>query len=436
MSNKSNVWDNNAAAAEEALQHGDPHNALQAIRTTLATIEDRENDDWRKALKLFSRIAYSLSADEVGRAAEAADVEGKPSDWQRLGHALISFGWTDLAAGALMQAHISQPGHVPITAELTAALELEGKYRLACDVLERTAQAASPSPLLRYLRGFNAMMIGDVDIARASLAWLRGPDVVESELRLLNGGALPFMIERLADMLARYDATQSLSYGEDGNLRSRHYVLTGGLLLHNAPENGRDRYGWTLDTPQAIKEALAALAAVLDAWRLAPRAILFPPERGSEIVAAALSELSGPKARAWHGGPEPGIIVMYDPDYILAELRDAPKRHTPEQYLFARAANGCREHAVAPDFVGRVHERNTPYWGPGFDPEGGYIEPSSDDVSQLAADIRNATLSPDAAQAVADTAAFASQLREVPPQAQPAALRQAGERQRLWRAAR
>lgn len=425
MMEPTKAWEDCLDEANEALRRGDAQGALQSIRKLPGDI-DGSDGPWPKALALFARIAYALSADDTGAAAEAAAAGDEPADWFRLGHELIDCGWTDLAAGVLMHAHRLYPGYEPITAELVAALELEGRYRTAVDILERAAVRHPPAPLLRYLRGFNGMMIGDIDGARAALAGLGG--VEEDNMRFLS--------ERLAAMIARFDAVSPLAPPGSGDTQGWHFVWTGGLLLRSADGEDVGHLARTLDTPVKIKEGLTALAAVMNAWRLAPPTVLFPPERGSGIVASALSGLLGCKSMPWYGGAEPGIIVMYDPAYVIAELREAPKQHAPGQNLFIRTMNAGREHAVAPDFLGCLQGGNTPFWGPGFDSDNRYIKPSAYNAEQLADIILDAVLPTEVEAAIAETAALAARLADVPPQAQPAALRQAGERMRVWRTAR
>ena len=223
-------------------------------------------------------------------------------------------------------------------------------YRDALAILEDHPALRGRSFLCRYLYAFNAVMSGNLAIARAALAAL-APDGEETEA----------MRAAIVAMLARADRVAGAASLDERDLRGWHYVLTGGLVSHQSPY-GFDspmhgRYAWLQDSFGRIATGLDRLA------QLAPAApcVYAPPGRGHEIVAHAVAKRMNIPFAPWPaiGVPAPGLVVLYD----LAELPAAeiPRllQRRPDQILFAHASPWTRDFPIAPDVTTLLYQASS-----------------------------------------------------------------------------
>lgn len=300
-------------------------------------------------------------------------------------------------------------------AELAAALELLGRHREVVDALDASAALVATDPLLGYLRAFNAVMVADLDTARRLLPRLEA--AADERFR--------FMAARIERMLARADGLRARSRLTLDDLRGWHYVLTGGVLLHAT------RIGRSWDTPGRVKAGVQSLALVLDALELAVPAVLYPPDRTSELLARVCAATLERPAQAWYGGDEPGLLVVYDARALIPELRAPLVHHRPGQPLFMQAAEHTTEQPTAPDVLTYLYQHNTSPWGPGLTAEHQPLDTTAIPIDELVRTALDAI--PDPGLADRDPLqAFLADLRTLPPAAAPAALRADGQRERLW----
>jgi hypothetical protein len=263
-----------------------------------------------------------------------------------------------------------------VVCELISALESALAYRDAVAVLEDHVALRARSFLCRYLYAFNAAMSGRLDVTRAVLAQL-DPDSAETS-------ALRDTIRGLCDRADRVAGACAL---DDHDLRGWHYVLTGGLVLHQSPygfdDPMRGRYAWLADSLPRIATGLDRLAALVAP--LALPCVYAPPGRDHEIVAHAASLRMGLPVAPWPavGVPSPGLIVMYDlaclPSGDVARL----VQRRPGQIVFAHASPWTTDSPLAPDITTLLYQTIVPPWG-----AHAIVDPESRKVSEAAPDDR------------------------------------------------
>ncbi len=409
------TWDEAHQTARAALDERQWHQALRAIAPWLtATTPELDGAAWSAALTTLAAAAKPLGAAVQATGPQAAAAPDDPAALYDLGHALVEAKRPDLAVAILAHAVERSPAKTAALAELAAALELQGRNREVVAVLDAHPALIAAEPLLTYLRAFDAIVVADLDSARSLLP----------QLHAATDQRYQFMAARLGSMLARADGLRSRGRLADDDLRGWHFVLTGGVLVHD------QRLDKTWDSAARVKGAVHDLALVLEALGLDLPALLHPPERNCELVARAAAALLDRPATKWYGGDEHGLLVVYDARDLIPELRQALVQHRPGQPLYMRAAEHATEQPTAPDLLGYLYERNTSPWGPGFTPAVELIDTSKIPDDELVAAIVSAN-DADRAEPAA-LREFVATLRDLPPEAAPAALRADGQRERLW----
>jgi hypothetical protein len=243
-------------------------------------------------------------------------------------------------------------------------------------VLEQHPAHLERSFLCRYLLAFNAAMAGRLELTRAALPTL-APDNSDEEA----------MEATLAGIVARADQVDGVTVLDDRDLRGWHYVLTGGLLLHQSPygfdEPMHGRYAWLGDSIARVATGVERLAALVH--DLALPCVYAPPGRSHEILASAVATRLGLPIAPWPaiGVPAPGLVVLYD----LAELPPAdvarlvPRR--AEQIVFAHASPWTEDSPIAADVTMLLYQTLTPPWG-----ESVVVDPETQEVQTAPADDR------------------------------------------------
>ena len=238
--------------------------------------------------------------------------------------------------------------------ELVSALESALAYGDALAILEQHAPLRARSFLCRYLYAFNAAMSGRLDLTRAALPEL-APDSPETDT----------MRDAIAAMVERADRLAGVFPLDDRDLRGWHYVLTGGVLIHQSPygfdEPMRGRYAWLADSLERVATGLAQLAPLVDGVPC----VYAPPGRDNEILARAAAITLGLEVAPWPavGVPAPGLVVVYD----LAALQPADVQRLTQrrdgQVLFAHATPWTQDFAIAPDITTLLYQSIVPPWG-------------------------------------------------------------------------
>jgi len=334
--------------------------------------------DLPRWLALLAELATRRGAEPLAKlAGEAVRDPDSPDRLYDLGYALIDAEVPAIAAVVLWRCLALVGDSEEVVCELVSALESALAYHDAAVVLEEHAALRARSFLCRYLYAFNSAMDGRLEITRAVLAQLE-PDSEET-------AALQGTIRGICERADRVAGACPL---DAHDLRGWHYVLTGGLVLHQSPygfdEPMHGRYAWLADSLPRIATGLERLAQLVAP--LALPCIYAPPGRGHEIVAHAASQRLGIPVAPWPavGVPAPGLIVMYD----LAELPSAELgrliQRRPDQIVFAHASPWTTDSPLAPDVTTLLYQTIVPPWG-----AHAIVDPETHQVSESAPDDRS-----------------------------------------------
>lgn len=337
------------------------HDGRDEIRTLIAAGDDgaafrllRDRLGWPagKGIPVAELPSWiAMLGELVGRrgaeqlAQQVDDVVRDPDSPDRLyslGYALIDAGLPTIAATLLWRCLALVGDSEEVVCELVSALETALAYPDAFEVLREHAALRGRSFLARYLYGFNAAMSGKLAITRDVLATLE-PDSPETTS----------MRATLADMIERADRLSGALPLDDRDLRGWHYVLAGGLLVHQSPfgfdEPMHGRFAWLADSLRLVAHGLDRLATLVAPLGLP--CIYAPPGRGNEIMAHAASRKLGLPIAEWPavGVPAPGLVVVYDlssiPQAHVTQL--VPRR--ADQIVFAHATPWTHDSPVAAD---------------------------------------------------------------------------------------
>jgi len=347
------------AAAREALeQKGDPQEALRELRWVFfdpGLCDDR--DRLCEALSLLSPITGQLVGDEIAAMIDTT-VSGfdDPEALHALGYQLIELGLSEVAVCVLSRANTVAPGQERILTELVAAMEREGRNSDACRVLRAAGDLCDTSFMCRYLLAFNSVLSADLDAAAELL-----PSLLDTD----DEGA--FMAKRIQAMLSRADLIKGTCDLGAHDLRGWHFVTTGGVLLHTSPygfdEGMNGRYAYVADTEGLCKLGLVRLKAALEVWDESPPWILAPPDRDSQILAAAAEEVLGLPVVEYTPDVGDGLVVVYDMNRLEKGTPPEILVHTAGQLLYAHATCWTDPPPCAPDITTFLYQGLQTPWG-------------------------------------------------------------------------
>jgi hypothetical protein len=368
------------AAIAALIAAGDDRAAFDQLRAGLGwpsgkAIPSAELPRW---LELLAELATRRGAAPLAELTRAAVHDpDSPDRLYDLGYALIDAGAPAIAAAVLWRCLALVGDSEEVVCELISALESALAYPDAVAVLEDHAALRARSFLCRYLYAFNAAMSGRLDVTRAALAQLEPDSDETAGLR-----------ETIRGICARADRVAGACPLDAHDLRGWHYVLTGGLVLHQSPygfdEPMHGRYAWLADSLPRIATGLERLAALVAP--LALPCVYAPPGRDHEIVAHAAGQRLGLPVAPWPaiGVPAPGLIVMYDlaglPSADIARL----VQRRPDQIVFAHASPWTSDSPLAPDVTTLLYQTLVPPWGAHT-----IVDPDTREVSEAAPDGRS-----------------------------------------------
>ncbi|MGW2775798.1 hypothetical protein ACWC4C_25305 [Streptomyces olivaceoviridis] len=378
--------------AWETLDAGDVPGALRQVR---AAGEDQPLDE---VALVVGRAAGSAGFGDLADASAA--LAAAPEDPRALydfGYACVERGVPDLAIPALRAALRLSGGALPVLRELVSAYEDEGRHREAVAELTRHEDRLANWPD-RYLLVFNAVLGGDLELARRQRALL--PDPEDERWRPAR--------ERQDRMLARAADAGRAGRLDAADLRGWQYVL-GGTVLGTLSPYGYDagmngRYAWLQDTPDQCLRGLLRLRDLLAATGVRPRSVSLLPDRDSRVLGLAAAEVLGLPAEPFAPGRADTVVVAYDLDGLAAhdggpELVGELFERAPGQVLHAHACCWTDPPAVTPDSAALLHQSVVAPWGPQLRPsaDGGVERGPADDrpEAEIAAGITAADPSPD-----------------------------------------
>ncbi|GGL94502.1 hypothetical protein GCM10010129_43070 [Streptomyces fumigatiscleroticus] len=370
--------------AWERLDTGDVPGALRLLRPLA------EAQPLAEIALVVGRAARTAGFDDLHRAAAA--LAARPEEPQKLydfGYACIERGVPNLAVPALREAHRRVPGSAAAMRELVSAYERENRHREAADVLLAREEDLADWPD-RYLLVHNALLAGDLPLARREHASLPDPD----DPRWLPAH------DRLRRMLRRADSAASAGPLDRTDLRGWQFVMGGTLLGTLSPfgfdEGMTGRYAWLQDSHEQCLRGLLRLKAVLGAAGVRPRSVSLLPDRSSRILGLAAAEVLGLPARPFEPGREDTVVVAYDLNEAAAEEEGAGilghlVQRLPGQVLHEHAGNWTDPPVVAADSVTLLHQSVTAPWeGQLRQGDGGGVERGPADerpVEEIAAQI-------------------------------------------------
>ncbi|WP_329294123.1 tetratricopeptide repeat protein [Streptomyces sp. NBC_01455] len=377
--------------AWECLDAGDIPGALRLVKQGAETLPLAET-----AL-VAGRAAGMAGFDDLREAAAtlAAD-PGKGQALYDFGYACVERGLSALAIPALREALRGNPGALMVMRELVSAYEREGRHGEAVEVLTRYEDDFAQWPD-RYLLVYNAIMSGDLPLARRQHALL--PDPTDPRW-------VPTR-DRQRRMLERAASAEPVSPLDVTDLRGWQFVMGGTILGTLSPfgfgAGMTGRYAWLQDSYGQCLEGLLRLRALLDAAEVRPRSVSLLPDRDSRILGLAAAEVLGLPAEPFAPGREDTVVVAYDlngaaeadggPE-ILGQLFD----RAPGQVLHEHASNWTDAPVVTADSVTLLHQSVVAPWGPqlGAGDDGGVERGAADDrpAERIAAEIVGADPSP------------------------------------------
>ncbi|MFI9151437.1 hypothetical protein [Streptomyces sp. NPDC053367] len=378
--------------AWELLDSGDVPGALRRLRSGTDGLPLGE------VALVAARAAESAGFDDLRQAAEA--LAARPDDAKALydfGYACVERGVSYLAVPALREVLRTHPDAGGVVRELVSAYEREGRHAEAVELLGRYEGSLAPWPD-RYLLVYNALMAGDLELARRQRTLLPDPE---------DPQWLPAR-RRQDRMLQRAAAVAPTSPLDLSDLRGWQYVIGGSVLGTISPYgfgagmNGR--FAWLQDTPELCLRGLLRLRTLLEAADLRPRSVSLLPDRDSEVLGLAAAALLGLPAEPFEVGREDTVVIAYD----LNGLLDTPEGPGLLEQLHERARGEVlHEHAscwtdapvVAADSVALLHQSAAAPWGErlrvGEDGEVGREPADGRPADRIAEDILAADPAPD-----------------------------------------
>ncbi|MGW1724220.1 hypothetical protein ACWCQK_14955 [Streptomyces sp. NPDC002306] len=378
--------------AWQLLDQGDIPGALRALR------DGAENLPLNEVALVVAGAARTAGFDDLHRA--ATELAADPDRAQALyayGYACVERDVPYLAIPALREALVQAPGSAAVLRELVSAYEREGRHAEAVAVLSAHEDGLADWPD-RYLLVYNALMAGDLALARRQHALLPDPQ----DQRWLGARA------RQGRMLERAASAEALSALDLGDLRGWQFVL-GGTVLGTLSPYGFDagmtgRFAWLQDTHDQCLRGLLRLRTVLEAAEARPRSVSLLPDRGSRILGLAAADVLGLPARDFAPGRQDTVVIAYDLNEV-ARADQGPEiigqllERAAGQVLHEHASNWTDLPVVTADSVTLLHQSASAPWeghlGLGDSGEVERTAPDDRPAAEIAAEIVAADPAPD-----------------------------------------
>ncbi|MFD9145293.1 hypothetical protein ACFVY7_31450 [[Kitasatospora] papulosa] len=346
------------AAARERLDAGDVPGALRELRQVPAAPLGEVAD-------VVGRAAGAAGFDDLRKAATAlAATPDRVRPLYDYGFACVERGVAYLAIPALREALRLAPDSSGVLRELVSAYEDEGLHRDAVEALLAHEDGLADWPD-RYLLVFNAVLAGDLELARRQHARLPAP----AEDTWLGAR------DRQNRVLGRASAAGPASPLDHSDLRGWQYVM-GGTVLGTLSPFGFDagmtgRYAYLQDDHGRCLEGLLRLKAVLASAGARPRSVSLLPDRGSRVLGLAAAEVLGLPAEPFEAGREDTVVIAYDLN-VTARADGGPEtigqlfERAPGQVLHEHASCWTDPPAGTADSVTLLHQSAVAPWEAGL----------------------------------------------------------------------
>jgi hypothetical protein len=406
------------------LEGGSPQIAIETVSELLADgTRPLDPSVLASALQLLARIYERLGLAALADLCRSAGADSVDADaLYRVAHALLDHPHlafsASFAATLLDAACVLAPNREDVLIELVAALETEGRFDRARDLLRQTSL---DSFVIRYLLVFQTLMLGDVHDAR-QMAERLVPLTADEQ----------FMRAELAEIFYRVDVVRGTRPLDAGDLRGWHFVLTGSLLLHVAPPGPGavdGRYGYIEDSEQLCLEGIRRLAAVFDLWKIRIPLVQMFPNPASLRFGRAVASVLGVRARETMLPETKGLFVAYDLNGVSHDLHTRLRTVEPGRMVFTHATRWSVEQAVTPDFTTLLYERIVSSWDRYaiFPPRPGLpAGPPVESDKAIGTRIARTALPPTALDDLPSLLSLADAARDA------MTMRRAGTRRRLW----
>ncbi|MFE4517578.1 hypothetical protein ACFRMQ_25665 [Kitasatospora sp. NPDC056783] len=387
--------------AWELFESGDSQGSMRVLRTAADRLPPAE------VAPLVARLARGAGFEDLAEASTA--LAARPGEAEALyayGYACIERGIDAVAVPALREAlrlvqaapvapptapartglfrrkpkpqAAQQLGLRKVLLELVSALEGCERHAEALSVLREHDARLDDWPD-RYLTAYNALMSGQLPLARRVYEALSAPE-----------GVWAGPAQRIGRMLERAAALPPV---DDRDLRGWHYVLTGGLLTtlspHGFDQGMTGRWAYLQDDFEHCRYGLERLRTVLAATGRQPASVGLLADRGSRALGLAAARVLGVPAAPYQPGTPsaPGapdvpdvLVVAYDlnecdPDEV-ARLHE----RAPGQLLFEHATCWTDPPAVTADVSTLLGQIVNAPWEAGlhFSEDGETEEPEPD----------------------------------------------------------
>ncbi|MFD9836728.1 hypothetical protein [[Kitasatospora] papulosa] len=342
------------AAARERLDAGDVPGALRELRQVPAAPLGEVAD-------VVGRAAGAAGFDDLRKAATAlAATPDRVRPLYDYGFACVERGVAYLAVPALREALRLAPDSSGVLRELISAYEDEGLHRDAVEALLAHEDGLADWPD-RYLLVFNAVLAGDLELARRQHARLPAP----AEDTWLGAR------DRQNRVLGRASAAGPASPLDHSDLRGWQYVMGGTLSPFGFDAGMTGRYAYLQDDHGRCLEGLLRLKAVLASAGARPRSVSLLPDRGSRILGLAAAEVLGLPAEPFEAGREDTVVIAYDLN-VTARADGGPEtigqlfERAPGQVLHEHASCWTDPPAVTADSVTLLHQSAVAPWEAGL----------------------------------------------------------------------
>src|SRR6185503_8378695 len=238
--------DDDVAAIAQVIAGGDQRAGYAQLAARIGWPRGKDLPELAPWLALLANLAERRGAEQLARLARHVVRDpDSPDRLYELGYALIDAHASGIAASVLWRCMQLVGDSEQVVCELVSALETHLAHGDAFALLEAREALRAESFMCQYLYAFNAAMSGRLDVTRAVLPSLGrdGANDDQSGARFAGhdqsgarfaGHDRAIMIGAIRGIVERADRVAGAFPLDAADLRGWHYVLTGGLLVHQS----------------------------------------------------------------------------------------------------------------------------------------------------------------------------------------------------------